>query len=103
MNRKRLSGNMLLESEVKSISIREVAELCSNASKGRNLKESLFKFRINRAFLEGSYCRGGNRIQIPVRRLRGIKGVHRKHPFNKVTSKGSRKYMSLISVSSRME
>lgn len=90
INRKNLSGRMLLESEMKSISFREVAELCPNASEGRHFKESRFKFRISRTLLERGYCRDGNRIQILVRRSRGIEGVCRKHPFNKVTSKGNR-------------
>lgn len=80
---------------MKSVLSRE-AELCSNASKGRHFKENLLKFRINRALSERSYCRGGSRIQIPVRRSRGVEGVCRKHPFDKVTSEGNRKYISLV-------
>lgn len=39
------------------------------------VKEKLLKFRINGVFLERSYCRGGSRILVLFRRLRGVEGV----------------------------
>lgn len=41
-------------------------------------------------------CRGVSRTQILVRQSRGVEGVCRKYPFNKVTSEGNTKYMFLV-------
>ena len=62
-----------------------------NAFKGKAIK-----VHNQQPLPERSYCRDGSKIQILVRRSRGVEGVYKKHPFNKVTSERYRKYMFLV-------
>lgn len=68
-------------------------------SKGE-IQKRLLKFRISGALSERGYCRGGSKIQTLVRKSRGVEGVRRKYPFNKVSREEHRKYMSLVWMSS---
>lgn len=65
---------MQCESEVKRISSREAGALCYRLSE-EEVQEKLLKFRINGLLSERNYCRGGNRIQILVRKSREVEGV----------------------------
>lgn len=66
-----------------------------NAFKGRRQGKAV-EVHHQWALSERGYYRDGSKIQILVRRSRGVEEYVRKYPFNKVTSEGNRKYMSLV-------